>query len=61
MDLILGLPSKTLKLFIGGLVVGISSATNFFYTWCYVSLPMAIFTTTLMLVTFSGLGLKLLK
>jgi len=61
MELVYGLKFNTLKLFLLGLVVGILSATNFFYTWCYVSLPMAIFTTILSIIILSGISLKLLK
>jgi hypothetical protein len=49
------------KIYTIGLVVGLVSATNFFYTWCYVSLPVATFTTILLLIGLSKLSSFLIK
>lgn len=50
-----------IKIYIIGLVVGLISATNFFYTWCYVSLPVATFTTILLLGGLSKLSSYLIR
>ena len=50
-----------IKIYIIGLVVGLVSATNFFYTWCYISLPVATITTIFLVTLLSKLSSYLIR
>ena len=50
-----------IKIYIIGLVVGLVSATNFFYTWCYISLPIATITTIFLVTLLSKLSSYLIR